>query len=487
MPLRWTYVLLVVLLLPACFIGLRTTHDWGDDFAQYLSQAHDLSEGRAIDPSTAVVNGLDYGPAPKGLGFSFLLLPMQALRGNAVLPYLVLNAVVLAGIGFLLFRYLQRDFGQWPALLGVLLFAYDRHVLHAKSEIMPDLLFTLTALACCGVLRWSGKRRWTYIAVLVAVAVLVKSGGWVLYATTALAAVMEFRKTPEGRRITTADLLAVLVLPLLLVGGLTGLFSSNWTSDATWYADVFSVRGSPAVIMTNVAAYAAAFFHFFEQELPMWLNRLLVPLVLLSIVAGVVVRIRRGPDAGDVFVALWMCMLLCYPYTNATDRFLLPVLPFALGYLLEGIRWVVGAVRLPLPTFMLVVPALFLAAGVLTVRDAAHNGTLPVVGPYSDDAQEAFGMIARMTPTDVLVGCARPWAVHLFTGRTTVWLPTPGEPLSRRVRTSAPVPDLVLLATSAAHKGIYDAPLLRAIMNDTRWSPIWRNDSFTLVQRKQVK
>ncbi|MEO8066327.1 MAG: hypothetical protein ABI599_01415 [Flavobacteriales bacterium] len=487
MPERWTYALLFVLLLPACFIGLRTTHDWGDDFAQYLSQAHDLCEGRAIDPAEAVVNWADYGPAPKGLGFSFLLLPIQLLRGNEVLPYLVLNALVLVGVGLLLFRYLQWDFGPWPALLGVLLFAYDRHVLHAKSEIMPDLLFALVVLGSCCVLRGARTTRWSWIAVLAACAVLVKSGGWVLYATMALVAIREFRKTPEVRRITMADLLTLLLLPLMSAAGFTGLLSSVWSSDASWYGGVIGFHVSPATLMSNTAAYAASFVHFFEQELPLWMNRLLVPLVLLSIVAGVVRRARRGADAGDVFVALWMLLLLCYPYTNATDRFLLPVLPFALRYLLEGMHWVIGAVRLPLPTFMIVVPALFLATSVLTVLGAVRSGELPVVGPYSNDAQEALGMIARMTPTDALVGSARPWAVHLFTGRTTVWLPTPGEPMSRALRTPLPVPDLALLATSAAHKGMYDAPLLRAIMNDTLWSPIWRNDSFTLVQRKQTK
>ena len=65
------------------------------------------------------------------------------------------------------------------------------------------------------------------------------------------------------------------------------------------------------------------------------MNHLLVLVLLVMIVLGAVVRLRRRADAGDLFALLWLIILLCYPYANSPDLFLLPVLPFVLRYLLS--------------------------------------------------------------------------------------------------------------------------------------------------------
>ncbi len=482
---RWPLFLLVALLLPMCFIGLRNTHDWGDDFAQYLAQARDLSEAQVINASEQVRNFENYGPAPKGLGFSVLLAPLWAASGNTVFPYLVLMSVITLLLCIALYEYLRRDFG-WPAaMLASLLFAYDRHVLHAKSEIMPDLLLTLLVLLCLLVLRRNDGWRWWLIPVLVGFAILVKSAGWVLYIAVLTNALVTWRKRSPEASVRIKHVLWTIAIPLAMAFLVPFALSRNVGSSAVWYASVFFDGSLFRTFGSNVIAYAGAFEHFFEQELPMWMNHVLVLVLLVVIVLGAVVRLRQRADAGDGFTLLWLLMLLCYPYANSADRFLLPVLPFVLRYLLEGLRFTAACVRLPERPAMAVVLGSFLLLHVITVRVVVQQQEHAVAGPYSADAQDAFAVVKARTPTTAVIGAARPWAVHLLTDRTTVWMPTPGEGAHRVSHAPDPTPDFILLATDPRHRGMYDQLLREEVVNDgAQWINTWHNGSFELYVRQ---
>ncbi|MBK6774591.1 MAG: hypothetical protein IPG74_01655 [Flavobacteriales bacterium] len=482
---RWPLFLLVALLLPMCFIGLRHTHDWGDDFAQYLVQARDLSEGHLISAADQVRNFENYGPAPKGLGFSLLLAPLWAASGNTVFPYFVLMSVITLLLCIALYEFLCRDFGWLSAMLASLLFAYDRHVLHAKSEIMPDLLLTLLVLLCLLVLRRNDARRWWLLPLLVCFMILVKSAGWVLYVAVVINVLVTWRKRPPEASVRIKHVLWTISIPLAMAFLVPFALSRNVGSNAVWYANVFFDGNMFRTIGSNVIAYAGAFEHFFEQELPMWMNHLLVLVLLVMIVLGAVVRLRRRADAGDLFALLWLIILLCYPYANSPDRFLLPVLPFVLRYLLEGLRWIAALVRLPEGPVVSSVLGGFLLLHVVTVRFIVQQNERPIAGPYSADAQEAFAVLKARTPTTGLIGTARPWAVHLLTDRTTVWLPTPGESAHRVSHAPDPTPDFILLGTDPRHRGMYDQLLREEVVNDSaHWINTWRNSSFVLFERR---
>jgi hypothetical protein len=126
----------------------------------------------------------------------------------------------------------------------------------------------------------------------------------------------------------------------------------------------------------------------------------------------------------------------------------------------------------------------FLLMHVITVRLMVQQDERPIAGPYSADAQEAFTVVKERTPTTALIGAARPWAVHLLTDRTTVWMPTPGESVHRVSPAPDPVPDFILLATDPRHKGMYDQLLREDVVNDSgNWINSWRNGSFELFAR----
>ncbi|MCB9179779.1 MAG: hypothetical protein H6590_10195 [Flavobacteriales bacterium] len=459
--------------MPACLAGLRDTHDWGDDFAQYLAQARDLSSGQRIDPDKEVVNWVELGPAPKGTAFSLMLAPIWKHFGRAVVPYLLFISLVMLAWCVLTFWYLRPDLGSGPAFVAALLLAYDRHVLALKSEVMPDMLLGVIVVATLLIARSSSARRWWWCAGMVGLAVLVKSAAWVLYLALLVQALRMMYAPEGGARPSIPQVSALVAVPVILSFGIPHLLSLRVASGAVWYADVFIDHGLVHTGARNILSYGSTLYHWSEQELPWWIVRGMLPVIALLAGIGVVVRMRRGGDAGDLFLLGWMTMLLYYPYTNAEVRFLVPAMPFLLRYPLTGAIWCVRRVSLPEQPATTIMLGGYLLAQALTIKLAFAASERPVAGPWSKEALDAFdAVVIRTAPTDV-VGTSKPWAVHLFTGRTTAW--------SRSGVGEGPA-DALLLSTDPQDVGMFDGPLLVGTRKDAQWRRTWSNDSFALFQ-----
>ena len=49
-------LLAVMVFVPLLFLNLRNDHDWGDDFAQYLEQAENISLGKPMAQTGYIYN-----------------------------------------------------------------------------------------------------------------------------------------------------------------------------------------------------------------------------------------------------------------------------------------------------------------------------------------------------------------------------------------------------------------------------------------------
>ena len=64
----------IACLLPLLFLNIKDTHDWGDDFAQYLIEAKNISQGLPLAQSGYVENpGYILGPNCYPPGFPLII------------------------------------------------------------------------------------------------------------------------------------------------------------------------------------------------------------------------------------------------------------------------------------------------------------------------------------------------------------------------------------------------------------------------------
>ena len=133
---------ILILLIPLLVTNIKSSHDWGDDFAQYIHQAKNITEGVSQNETGYVFNADTFlGPKAYPVGFPLLLAPVIAYYGidyEAINVYLSVFLVLSCLIGFLLLR---KYFTAPTAIITTLVIAYNPVTLNFKTEILSDIPF----------------------------------------------------------------------------------------------------------------------------------------------------------------------------------------------------------------------------------------------------------------------------------------------------------------------------------------------------------
>ena len=95
---------MAIMLIPLFFINVRSSHDWGGDFAMYILQTKNITEAvpqselpYIYNPDNAVLC-----PPAYPIGFPLLLSPVYAITGNSIVAFSLWITTFLFGIGMLI-------------------------------------------------------------------------------------------------------------------------------------------------------------------------------------------------------------------------------------------------------------------------------------------------------------------------------------------------------------------------------------------------
>jgi hypothetical protein len=423
----------IVLVGGGYLASTRDGHDWGDDFALYISHARNLAEGRPYadtgyiyNPQFASLSPRTYPPV-----LPLLLAPVYRLRG---LDFFAMKAeMALLFAAFLAVLYLTfRDELPAPYLLAVLLaLALNPYIWDYKDRIMsevPFLLFTYLVFLLVArghdETRSVGARRLSALGAGVALylACGTRSIGVVLVPCVLAEGWLRRRRPGRMTPLVLAAFAAGVAAQRLLLpfdGSYLdqlvldpGLFGRNalWLIRAVGlYADN---GGSVAGVLLSAAAVGG--------------------LGLL----GCLDRARRGITCREVFLVLYPMALLVWPSAESTPRFLLPLAPLVLVYVCHALRRL-GTWRGPAWEG---VAAGMLAAGALAVY--AFGYTRADFGSLRDgigkpESVALFDYVRRQTPPDAVILFQKPRAMALLSGRrsSALHVPSDDEDLWRYLRT----------------------------------------------------
>jgi hypothetical protein len=414
----------------------------GDDFAGYILHAKNLALGRDY-----AATGYLYNPRAPKLGppayppvLPLFLAPVYRLSGGSMWALkfeMVLFTLALLAVVYVSFRRWLR-----PAEAGavVLLLGANPYTMAYKDLVLSDVPFCLFTFLCLELLeRLYGERRgrrgvWGYAGVVLAfyLAYGTRTVGVFLLPVIGLYGVWRERRVSAALVGTLAAACLTVVVQGLFIQGARG------------YVDQFHT--SLGVVKTNTLNHLYALSLFWDNGGLRAPRHILMAVASLLAAAGFVWKVRRQPSSHDLFLAVYAVPLLIWP-GNQGIRFLLPLLPLYLLYLVLGFRWLVGA-RLPR-----LAPALG-AAGVATALVSflgEHRRLAEATDPATMDQPDAaalFEFVRTQTPDDARIVFAKPRALALFTGRAGgIYPPDPSpEELSAYVRaegmTHLIIPDL---------------------------------------------
>jgi 4-amino-4-deoxy-L-arabinose transferase-like glycosyltransferase len=428
---RERIALAAILVAVAAFyvLTLRTGHIWADDFAMYIHHAKNLAEGRAYGDT-----GYIFNPAVPQLGPPayppVLPIILAAVYGILGLNFQAMKIVlvVFSMLGLLVTYLLARRYlpHAWACIL-ILLLGLNPAAWDMKDQIISDHVFPLFVYLAILLIRNAYEndkgpslKQACVVGVVMYLACGTRNLGLVL-----LPALMVYDLFRQARRTRqwrpsrfavaacalTVILVAAQSVLLRTAGGNSGLF-------------VFS----PIWWIRNTVAYTRSLREFWLNGFSNPLSYLIYLLTAALFVRGVWRTARQRFGILETFILLYLGLLACY-IAPGLYRYLLPVIPVYLIYVLTGLRDLTGKLSATLRTVALTAAALIVA--VTYVGAYSHENWGPIREGVGDPQFIAMAAYIRnqTSPQSVFVA-RRPRLLSLETDRSAAiytLTPNPAE------------------------------------------------------------
>ncbi len=404
-------LLCLLLLLPSFFINNADSHDWGGDFALYITQAQNIVEGIPASENQYIYNpecpGL--GPPSYPIGFSLMLAPVIAVTGNSM-PHLIdYMALIFILFGYLMFTFLKPRIGLFGALLSVLLLVYHPLMLGFKREVMSDIPFAVFVLA---TFYFASRKSWILVGVSVAFATAVRSAGISLMVASAALAIIELFRNREFtfRAVISSPLVRSTVIGVVVFILISEfLFPGKANSG---YVSFIQSHEFGNVIVGNAELYWQLLrSFFFTESASAFLSVCMVALALLML-AGWLKKVVKKPGLEDLWFPIYIMVLLLYPYRGGALRFIIPVLPLLFYYIYHALEFNLTTKRLAMA--FLVLPIIL---NFPKTMEFTSNWPKNLAGPQSETSTELFGHIVSETNQSESFLFLKPRVLALYTDR----------------------------------------------------------------------
>ena len=423
---RITAVLIVI--MTAWHISLlRPDLDWANDDAyQYLSHARNIAlhqpyadTGYIFSAQAAEIGPQRYPPA-----LPLVLAPVYLAAGfDSLRPYMAVGLLISAAMLVVLAAWCRhgRPAVASSAIVAILL--ANPAITGYSGAIIPESLFSLFALLglyCADrqELRASAPRSAALAGLFIGLAVITRTVGIALVLAVLMQTAVRRGRGWQRTALTLAIAAAITALAVLLTGGSAATEYSAGLLNYDWSTPV-----------RNAQLYAGDLALEFLVPLPGASGAAKLALLTFAVFAAFgllrIWRERAGPTVWESFVAVYLAIVLAWPFYQGT-RFLLPILPWAVRAAWIGLTDVTSrpALRTAGPyvrKFTAAVILLTCVAGMAAefrLRNVPHTGGVSTV-----EVRELLDFLAGPAGEHARVVVSRPRTIALFTGRAAAGWP----------------------------------------------------------------
>ncbi len=489
---RWfATVLALVLFLPLLFINVRNDHDWGDDFAQYLAQAENISQGKSMTETGYIYNDAypSLGPKAYPPGLPLIIAPLVSRFGNEIRPYNLLFSCLMI-VAALMTVFLFKLYSGWitAIALSIVIF-YNPYVMVLKSEVMADVPFTLLLLLFILLTTSQSNHRrqiWIWAGVTAGLAIAFKTAGFALLLAL-LALIVQKTFYALKKKQNRSELYKQMINPSIALG--TGVFVYfvfyvlflRGSGGESSYLNTFSLRGLMDTMALNIFIYTEEFRRFFiETSSPVyWFGFLAGAAAVTFFVTGFVLSLIRKPGITEWLILIYVGMLLVYPYHYSGFRFLMPVVPVLLCYALVAIK-----AYQPGKTGKYIAIAftgLMMAVYLPELQTIHQSASIIQEGPYTSQSRQAFAKIEDYTAKDAVITFIKPRVLARFTHRQAFSGQPESTPVEFYRQMQLLKPDYYLL-----YSALPDLALENYIKtNPEQIEMVWRSPYFQLFRNRK--
>ena len=480
------YILPLILCIPLFFINVRDSHDWGEDFAQYIHQAINITKGVPQTETGVIVDENIPGVhiATRPVGFPLMLAPVYLLFGNSIKAFSIFITFILILCCCALYIFYKTYFNNLISILLVLSFAYNPYTLNFKMEIMSDIPFTLFLVICLIVYSKKGANdmmKYIYIGILVGILISIRTIGIILLAAILIEDLINLyqNRIYSDARINIFIRMAIIFFTsLFIVISIESIFHS---SIGGAYIASISFHNFFGVLWMKMGYYFQMFQNYFMSgggKFP-WFALLTQWLIIILTIYGFIMKYRVKVDFIDIFVILYLIALLFYPDIHSGMRFLFPVFPILLYYAATSFMTITIRSTLKRTILTLVLGLFILIPYSFSLANIVKHQNETLKGPQEKESIEAFEYIKNNLPSDAIIAFIKPRALALYTNRQGyIFRQQKPYQLTDRFKNHD---DIYLLLNSE----LQDTSLENAIINyPDQVHLIWGNSKYKLYELK---
>ena len=443
---KWEYVTLVGVTLCAIVFyllnfGRFQVGTYTDD-GEYVVLARGLTQGKGL----ALIN---YPDAPLNTryppGYPMLLAPLAAVFPSEVLPLQLLSTLFTAVSIWLVYWFARKDCAPTTALVVSLAFAINPVAVGHSEMVMSEAAYLcLALLALLAFRKYVDSTTWWVIpaASLTVYSFYVRTMSLVLIAAFAIFLLVRRQHNKLIWWIVsvvialipyaayTASVWGKIFNPIYVEQldspGTIGIAGDDLGARVIEQLRYYTLNGIPATLLPgSVSPKTVQTLNHLSVA---WIIPVLCGVLAAAMAVGAWQLIRsRGLQSVEIFVALYLALLLVWPFHS--ERFLYPLIPFLYLYFVVGIEaslhWGLGQLShrlrsLPSSRSATVVVLAFLIC--ITSLDAYQllNTLKQKSTDFAPDLRAGASWIAENAPKSSIVMTNSPISRYLYTERWTI-------------------------------------------------------------------
>ncbi len=420
-------------------LTIRSGHDWWDDYSLYIAHAKNIVEGRPYGETGYVLNPLNSGISPLAYPpiYPLLLAPIVRIFGLDLTPMKVelvgLSLTALAVLFIWSSRFLEPRY----ATLSTALIGFNPAIWDLKDQLGSEVPFMLFTSACLLVVARSQERsvstqRRTFAALITGILLYLAYGtrtiGLVLPACVLVIELLKFR------RITSFSVLSLGLF--FILRWIQGTMLPN--PEAAYSRQMTSYP--PALVDTIIENldYVRTLSLVWDNSRFSAIRWALFGVASVLAVIGWWTRIIYRRSIFELFFVAYILAMMTWR-TYQELRFLVPIVPLYIIYMVIGLRYLARQRRVPTwapGLILLVVASSYFMNYTTTDLHAIPEG----IGKA--ETIELIQFLKTATPPDALIVFKHPRTIALFASRRST--------ASDRVRDPADELEY-LLTTGATH------------------------------------
>ncbi len=478
--------ILLLLLLPLLWMNVKNSHDWGDDFAQYLIQAKNIVEGKSQTDNSLIFDeeAGRFAVSAYPVGLPLLLSPVIAISGIQIRPLLLLESLFLIILGLLSFQFFRKYFSEIVAVLLALFLCYHSLTLELKSQILSEIPFTVFLLSIFLLLRSeeTSFKKCLLIGFLCAFLASIRIVGILIIPAIALHLLQKYLREKDAERFSRVKSATVITLSATIIFLLLNVFLFNISLSTFFGFYLYANHVHGTEFTNNLLSYYEQLAYTFNIPFSNMLRWSLVCALLILI--GFIQQIRKNISPVSWFLLFYIVVIGLYPYTSGGFRFLFPIFPILILYFFEGIRTLTDKAGLFVQGSILIVTCLLLLySQYYPLKQILKQDSSITEGPQDASSQEMFAFISNKTSTNAVVAFPKARAMSLYGNRSVTYLlktnsPDANAELFEKLHVSHVVVD-----KGNPESPLYDLALLNYLQYDhDNLRIVWENEGYTVYR-----